>query len=71
MVMGNQIQTHDRTCELAEHTLAHNRLVLGEDHPHTLASATSLATYLHELGEHERARDLDEDALAPLLPGAG
>jgi Tetratricopeptide repeat len=37
--------------------------VLGDDHPDTLTSASSLADDLHELGEYERARQLDEDTL--------
>jgi predicted ABC-class ATPase len=41
-----------------------NRSRLGEDHPDTLRSATSLAFKLWHLGEHERARRLDEDTLA-------
>jgi hypothetical protein len=34
------------------------RLRLGEDHPDTRASACSLAADLHELGLHERAREI-------------
>jgi tetratricopeptide repeat protein len=34
--------------------------VLGDDHPHTLTSANNLATDLRALGEHERARQLQE-----------
>ena len=37
--------------------------VLGEDHPDTLHSASNLAADLRALGEHERARQLDEDTL--------
>ena len=36
----------------------------GDDHPETLASASRLAADLRELGEYQRARALDEDALA-------
>ncbi len=38
--------------------------MLGEDHPHTLASANNLASVLTNLGEHQAARDLDQDTLA-------
>ena len=38
--------------------------MLGDDHPDTLRSANNLAVDLRELGEHERARQLDEDTLA-------
>ena len=37
--------------------------MLGEDHPDTLTSANNLALDLGALGEHERARQLDEDTL--------
>ncbi|MGH3899652.1 MAG: hypothetical protein ACRDTA_15700 [Pseudonocardiaceae bacterium] len=35
--------------------------MLGEDHPHTLNSAKNLAADLRALGQHEVARQLDED----------
>jgi hypothetical protein len=38
--------------------------VLGEDHPSTLTSASNLASDLSNLGEHQAARELDEDTLA-------
>ena len=38
--------------------------MLGEDHPDTLVSASNLAIDLRDLGEHQAARDLDEDTLA-------
>ena len=38
--------------------------MLGEDHPDTLGSANNLAIDLRNLGEHQAARDLDEDTLA-------
>ena len=38
--------------------------MLGEDHPDTLASAGNLAGDLRSLGEHQAARELDEDTLA-------
>jgi ADP-ribose pyrophosphatase YjhB (NUDIX family) len=41
-----------------------NRDILGEDHPHTLNSASNLANDLRELGEHQQARQLDEDTLS-------
>lgn len=39
------------------------RLVLGEDHPDTLESATNLAINLYALGHHEQARQLQQDTL--------
>ena len=50
--------------ELDEDTLARYRRVLGDDNPHTLATATTLAADLRNLGEHQSARELDEDTLA-------
>ena len=39
--------------------------MLGEDHPHTLASADGLANdWRRFLGEYQAARDLDEETLA-------
>ena len=38
--------------------------MLGEDHPDTLISASNLAVDLTSLGEHQAARELDEDTLA-------
>ena len=38
--------------------------MLGEDHPDTLISANNLAINLRNLGEHQAARELDEDTLA-------
>lgn len=46
--------------ELNEDTLARRR-VLGDDHPNTLTSAANLAADLKNLGEHQAARELDED----------
>ncbi|MBE1494957.1 hypothetical protein H4696_002057 [Amycolatopsis lexingtonensis] len=40
------------------------RDLLGEDHPHTLITASNLALALGSLGEHEQARELNEDTLA-------
>jgi hypothetical protein len=37
--------------------------VLGDDHHNTLISANNLAQVLTQLGEHEQARELLEDAL--------
>jgi Tetratricopeptide repeat len=45
-------------------TLARRRRVLGDDHPHTLGSASNLASGLRALGHYEQARQLDEDTLA-------
>ena len=38
--------------------------MLGDDHPNTLTSANNLAADLRNLGEHQAARELDEDTLA-------
>ena len=38
--------------------------MLGDDHPHTLLSASNLAVDLATLGEHQAARELNEDTLA-------
>jgi Tetratricopeptide repeat len=48
---------------LDEDTLLRRRQVLGEDHPYTLQSATSLAIDLRLLGDLQTARELDEDTL--------
>jgi hypothetical protein len=48
---------------LGEETLTRQRRVLGDDHPHTLLSATLLAHTLRELGQYEPARQLAEDTL--------
>ena len=60
-----------RARALDEDTLARRRRVLGDDHPDTLTSANNLAADLRALGEHAAARELDEDTLARLPPGAG
>ena len=49
---------------MEEDTLIRRRRVLGEDHPHTLTSASNLAAHLRALGDHKRACHLDEDTLA-------
>jgi ornithine cyclodeaminase/alanine dehydrogenase-like protein (mu-crystallin family) len=38
--------------------------VLGDDHPDTLTSANNVAVDLRALGDHQRARALDEDTVA-------
>lgn len=43
-----------------EDTLTRFRRTLGEDHPATLNSANNLALDLHALGEHARARQIEE-----------
>ncbi len=48
---------------LHEQALRLRRSVLGEDHPHTLESASNLAVNLNWLGQHEQARHLDDDTL--------
>ena len=48
---------------LFERALSLRRLVLGEDHPDVLASASNLALNLYELGQYEQARLLDEGIL--------
>jgi hypothetical protein len=44
---------------------AHSRYLarLGVDHPVTLNSANNLAIFMRALGQHEQARDLDQDTL--------
>ena len=37
--------------------------MLGEDHPDTLRSASSLAAIMRDLGEVQAARDLEQDTL--------
>ena len=44
-------------------TLARCRRLLGEDHPDTLRSAGSFGVDPSNLGEHQGARELDEDPL--------
>ena len=46
--------TMSRPASSAEDTLTRRRRVLGDDHPDTLSSATSLAVYLRELGQYSR-----------------
>ena len=38
--------------------------MLGDDHPNTLSRRPTLLSDLRALGEHQAARDLDEDTLA-------
>src|SRR4051794_36818355 len=45
---------------------AFHRRVLGDDHPDTLTSASNLAANLRGLGEHQQARELNEDTLTRL-----
>jgi hypothetical protein len=52
------------TRALDEDTYARRRRVLGDDHPNTVNSASSLAIDLRGLGEFDRARQLDENAYA-------
>src|SRR5262249_46500920 len=49
--------------DLDQDTLNRRRLILGQDHPDTLRSATQLAANLRELGDVQTARDLDQDTL--------
>ena len=49
---------------LFERAYATRRVRLGDDHPDTLGSAGDLGFNLAELGEHEQARDLEEDTLS-------
>jgi hypothetical protein len=60
MVMGDSNKRDEWARELDEDTLIHYRRVLGEDHPHTLTSASNLANDLRNLGEYERAGELEE-----------
>jgi tetratricopeptide (TPR) repeat protein len=48
---------------LFERAFELRRRMLGEDHPHTLNSASNLATNLRALGQYEAARQMDEDTL--------
>ncbi len=48
---------------LLERALRLRRSMLGEDHPDTLDSANNLALNLHELGQYEQARQLNDDTL--------
>jgi tetratricopeptide (TPR) repeat protein len=50
--------------DLDEACLSRNRRLLGDNHPSTLNSATSLAVDLRRLGDFQRALELDEDTLA-------
>ncbi|MGH3821502.1 MAG: FxSxx-COOH system tetratricopeptide repeat protein, partial [Pseudonocardiaceae bacterium] len=56
---------------LIERALKLRRRVLGEEHPHTLVSATNLAADLRALGQYEAARQLDEDTEARRRRAAG
>jgi hypothetical protein len=49
--------------DLDQDTLERRRIVLGQDHPETLKSASNLAADLRALGETQAARDLDQDTL--------
>jgi ornithine cyclodeaminase/alanine dehydrogenase-like protein (mu-crystallin family) len=55
---------YEQARQLGEDTLTRMRRVLGDDHPHTLESAGSLAVALREVGQYEQARQLGEDTLA-------
>jgi hypothetical protein len=50
-----------------EDSLTHQRRVLGHDHPDTLRVAHNLAAGLSAMGEHQQARQLDEDTLTRYL----
>lgn len=51
---------------LLERAFQRYRERLGDDHPGTLAIANNLAIALRELGEHDRADELDQDILTRL-----
>jgi hypothetical protein len=51
---------YKRAREFHEDTLTRSRRVLGGDHPGTLILASNPAEGLRALGEHERARQLEE-----------
>lgn len=53
----------ERGRQLGEDTLARCRRVLGENHPHTLRAAYTLAAALGEAGQDEQACQLGEDTL--------
>ncbi len=51
--------------QLGEETLARCRQTLGDDHPHTLTTANSLAVTLLNGGQFRQAHQLAEDTYAP------
>jgi hypothetical protein len=60
----HKLGDYERSCVLNKDNLNRRRLVLGADHPATLASATNLAYDFYELGEYEQAYILNQDSLA-------
>lgn len=54
---------HERARALDEDTPRRRRRTLGDDHPHTLATASNLSVRLGALRQFERARALAEDTL--------
>ncbi|MGH3686544.1 MAG: tetratricopeptide repeat protein [Pseudonocardiaceae bacterium] len=54
--MGQYEQARD----LQQDTLTRRRRVLGDGHPHTLASASNLAAGLRALGREDEANQLEE-----------
>jgi hypothetical protein len=57
-----QLVRHDHV-QVGRSLVVQLRRVLGDDHPNTLTSASNLAISLVKLGEHQAARELDEDTL--------
>ena len=55
---------YDRALPIYEDCLAKTKRVLGEDHPHTLASLNNLAVLFKSMGEYDRALPIYEDCLA-------
>lgn len=53
-----------RDLGVAEHPQVIGQSGWGENHPDTLRSATALAFLLHEIGDIQAARDLNQDTLA-------
>ncbi|MEV6515110.1 FxSxx-COOH system tetratricopeptide repeat protein, partial [Micromonospora chalcea] len=58
-----QLGHYPQARALTEDTLSRCRRALGDDHPHSLTSASNLAGDLHLLGQYEQARALNEDTL--------
>lgn len=60
MARGDIRTAHDLTADLLEHW----RTRLGDDHEHTMATASYLAWALRAMGRYAEARDLAQDTLA-------
>ncbi|MCK9926403.1 tetratricopeptide repeat protein [Frankia sp. Mgl5] len=56
---------------LDEDTHARRRRVFGDDHPETLRSANTLATYLRQLGNWPEAQRLEIEIRSSVRSGGG